>query len=811
MVDVEPLPCAQGGIRKQVALHLPVAPLCNVHCGYCAPGGDCVHHRSRGSSGGLLTVQQAIDYALESLRREARISSIGISGPGDPLASIDVTLATFAGLRPFLPDMPFFVVTNGLALDDHAEALAGLGVSLGIVAINSLDPNTVSRLVEWVRGPEGVVSGTEGASMLVERQLAGIRSLTRYGVAVRVNFQLLPGVNETEVESVAAAVKDAGAAFFEVLPFEPPSSPGPFAEVPAPDSTALQEARVRASAHLTLLPSCVHCAGDAVGCGADVKHDRLRDAFEASSRKVDSADASHLSPITQPPPPMAERAIALPQLQLVARVARWLATSQRDTLGTLEQVLEWLDEHLSLRRAVIALADASGELVQAQVTHGIEPARVERMRYRPDEGVTGQVFQTGRSVLLPKLGANPAFLNRSGARTALDLSEMAFFCVPIRDRDAVLGTLSADKDNRQLKDAEADLRLLEEIAQLLAPFVQRQRLEESLALFRRMRSTDGPFARLIGRSPAMDEIRRLIAKVAPANTTVLLTGETGTGKSAAAALVHELSPRKSGPFIEVNCGAIPESLLESELFGHERGAFTGALKQRLGVFERARGGTVFLDEVGELQPSAQTRLLRVLQTRQFERVGGTTTLTADVRLVAATNRDLSSATADGTFRSDLFYRLNVFPILMPPLRERGKADLMLLADCFADRHGRAMGKSIFRIDTPAIDMITEYHWPGNVRELENVIERAVVLAEGEVIHGHHLPPSLQLNRYAETPENLDFTTRVQEFETQLITEALKDCNGNQTRAAEQLGITKRMIQYKIRNYAIPWQRFVPKS
>jgi Nif-specific regulatory protein len=309
----------------------------------------------------------------------------------------------------------------------------------------------------------------------------------------------------------------------------------------------------------------------------------------------------------------------------------------------------------------------------------------------------------------------------------------------------------------------------------------------------------------------MEDVRRLIAKVAPATTTVLFTGETGTGKSAAASLVHDLSPRSGGPFIEVNCGSIPESLMESELFGHERGAFTGAVQRRAGVFERARGGTVFLDEVGELSPSAQTRLLRVLQTHRFERVGGSETLTTDVRLVAATNKDLTAAVADGSFRADLFYRLNVFPIVMPSLRERGHADLMLLADSFIDRYGKAMGKNIFRIDTPAIDMITAYHWPGNVRELENVIERASVLAEGEVIHGHHLPPSLQMNRYASTPEELDFTTRVAKFETELITEALKDCSGNQTKAAERLGITKRVIQYKIANYNIPWQRFLPKG
>jgi Nif-specific regulatory protein len=219
---------------------------------------------------------------------------------------------------------------------------------------------------------------------------------------------------------------------------------------------------------------------------------------------------------------------------------------------------------------------------------------------------------------------------------------------------------------------------------------------------------------------------------------------------------------------------------------------------------------VFLDEVGELPPGAQTRLLRVLQTRRFERVGGSDTLNADVRIVAATNRDLEKDIAANRFRADLFYRLNVFPIHMPPLRERGKADIMLLADVFAERFGKAMGKLIARIDTPAIDMLTAYHWPGNVRELENVIERAVVMAEGNVIHGHHLPPSLQMNRYA--PKAADgeegaFLTRVANFEIELITEALKDTAGNQTQAAKRLGMTKRVMQYKVKIYGIDADRF----
>jgi Nif-specific regulatory protein len=394
-------------------------------------------------------------------------------------------------------------------------------------------------------------------------------------------------------------------------------------------------------------------------------------------------------------------------------------------------------------------------------------------------------------------------------RSEEDHARLAFFCVPIRTSSHVIGTLSADKDNNHLKDADGELALLEKIARLIAPFVQRKRLEENLTLFARLRSNDRRFDGLVGRSRAMEDVRRLVATVASTSTSVLVTGETGTGKGVVARTLADLSPRAKKPFVDVNCGAIPENLVESELFGHERGSFTGAHQRRVGVLERAEDGTVFLDEIGELSLSAQTKLLRVLQTRKYERVGGSSTQTFNARIIAATNRDLAKAVEDGTFRADLFYRLNVFPIAMPPLRERGKADVMLLTDSFIARFGKEMGKRIFRIDTPAIDMITAYHWPGNVRELENVIERAVVLAEGDVLHAYHLPPSLQMNRYAEQPASTgDFTQLVGNYEINLITEALKDENGNQTKAAERLGITKRIIQYKIKQYEIDWRRFI---
>jgi Nif-specific regulatory protein len=805
-------PCVRDAGGGRAALRLPVAPRCNAQCSFCDRERDCTLHGSEGDPTVLLSPQQAVEFAREALRTEPGISSVGITGPGEPLANPEATFRTLERLRDQLPDLPRFVGTNGLALVEHVDELARLGVALVIVTINGLRPEVVARLVEWVQGPDGVVGGREAAEWLIARQLAGVRAASERGIAVRVHFLLFPGINDGEVEAVAEATAAAGAGHFHVQPFTTSAAVRPpFAALSAPSVRELQRAREAAARHLTLVQQCSRCASDALGCPEAVEQAPVRALLERSSRQRDTPSSA----VAAPPPAgwsdLGERGVTPKQLQLIARIARWLATSEDDAETTLRLVLQWLDDQLGLQRGTVCLADAAGESLQAVVTHGLAPEQVARMHYRTDEGVNGRVFTTGRAQLLPSLAADPTFLDRSGARVGLDVTRLAHLCVPIRDRGTVLGTISADKDNRRLKEADSDLQLLEEIGQLIAPFVQRRRLEQSLALFQRLRSSDGPFARLIGRSPAMDEVRRLLAKVAETTTTVLLTGETGTGKSAAAALVHDLSPRSAGPFVEVNCGAIPANLIESELFGHERGAFTGALQRRVGVFERARGGTVFLDEVGELEPSAQTRLLRVLQTRRFERVGGNETLTTDARLVTATNKDLAAAVAAGTFRPDLYYRLAVFPVVMPPLRERGKADLMLLTDSFIDRFGREMGKRIFRMDTPAIDMITAYHWPGNVRELENVIERAVVLAETDVIHGHHLPPSLQMDRYAAVPENLDFATRVARFETELITEALKDANGNQTRAAERLGLTKRIIQYKIKAYAIAWQRFLPRS
>ena len=297
-----------------------------------------------------------------------------------------------------------------------------------------------------------------------------------------------------------------------------------------------------------------------------------------------------------------------------------------------------------------------------------------------------------------------------------------------------------------------------------------------------------------------------MAQVAATNTTVLVRGESGTGKELIAHAIHYNSLRAKKPFVKVSCAALPESLIEAELFGHEKGAFTGAEQRKKGRFELAEGGTLFLDEIGDINLSTQVKLLRVLQEREFERVGGTETIKVNVRLIAATNKDMEQALAHGTFREDLYYRLNVFTIFVPPLRDR-KADLLLLADHFLEKFSHEHGKNIKRISTPAIDMLVSYHWPGNVREMENALERAVLMCEGQVIHAHHLPPSLQTAEASGTVTRVSLNDAIVAYEKDLIQDALKTTRGNRAKAARLLDATERILNYKIRKYAIDVRRF----
>ncbi|MCX5636592.1 MAG: sigma-54 dependent transcriptional regulator, partial [Planctomycetota bacterium] len=306
---------------------------------------------------------------------------------------------------------------------------------------------------------------------------------------------------------------------------------------------------------------------------------------------------------------------------------------------------------------------------------------------------------------------------------------------------------------------------------------------------------------MVGSSSAMQEVYRLIEQVAGSNATVLIRGESGTGKDLVAHAIHYNSPRVDKPFVKVNCTAMPETLLESELFGHEKGAFTGAVERKVGRFERAHGGTIFLDEMGDFPPSLQIKLLRVIQFKEIERVGGLETIKTNVRIIVATHKNLEEQIKEELFREDLYYRINVFPIYLPPLREH-KDDIMLLADYFLEKYVAENNKNITRISTPAIEMLTRYHWPGNVRELENCIERAVLLCDGDVIRSEHLPPSLQMIKKTQPVASRSMAETIANMERELIVDALKKCGGQQRRTSKELGITERILGYKIKKYNI---------
>ncbi|MDX9828307.1 MAG: sigma-54 dependent transcriptional regulator [Spirochaetia bacterium] len=317
------------------------------------------------------------------------------------------------------------------------------------------------------------------------------------------------------------------------------------------------------------------------------------------------------------------------------------------------------------------------------------------------------------------------------------------------------------------------------------------------------------FHGMIGSSDVMKEVFRLIGQVAVTDATVLLSGESGTGKELAARAIHECSSRAAGPFVAVNCAALPESLIESELFGHEKGAFTGAVASRQGRFEAARDGSLFLDEIGDLSPTVQVKLLRILQEHSFERVGGNKSIKTNARIITATHRDLQKEVREGRFREDLFFRLNVFPIRLPPLRERG-ADILLLADHFAETLGISQGKMIKRISSPALDLLMIYHWPGNVRELENCIARAIILSSDSVIHSYDLPPSLQSASSTGTEPSSSFDGAIARLEKEMVVEALKIELGNSAQAAKRLGITERRFRFALQRYKIDYRQFRTK-
>jgi Nif-specific regulatory protein len=479
--------------------------------------------------------------------------------------------------------------------------------------------------------------------------------------------------------------------------------------------------------------------------------------------------------------------------------------------SSMHRVLAILIRHHGVVHGMVTMLRDSE--LQVEAAEGFEE-RARAVRFKVGEGITGKVVESGRPIVVPRVSREPTFLNRMPRRPDAQRHELTFICVPILLHRVAVGALAVDLRFKAERDYDSSVKFFGIVSSMIAQALNVQRLveeerrrllDENTHLRQELRERYD-FSNIIGTSGPTRQMYEQVAQVAQTNTTVLIRGESGTGKELIAHAIHYNSLRAKKPFVKVSCAALPDTLIESELFGYEKGAFTGANARKKGRFEMAEGGTLFLDEIGDVNLSTQVKLLRVLQEREFERLGGTDTVKVNVRLIAATNKDMERGIAEGKFREDLYYRLNVFTIFVPPLRDR-KADLLLLADHFLEKFSREHGKVIKRISTPAIDMLMSYHWPGNVRELENALERAVLVCEGQVIHGHHLPPSLQTADASGTVTRVSLRDAVAAFERDLIQDALKTTRGNRAKAARLLDTTERILNYKVRSYGIDARRF----
>ena len=531
------------------------------------------------------------------------------------------------------------------------------------------------------------------------------------------------------------------------------------------------------------------------------------------------------------------------ELVTVYEVSKIL-NSSLDLHKTMRNVLNVLSSHLQMQRGMVALLQEDGCL-QVIAATGMDQDEIAHGRFKAGEGVMGNILKTGVPAVVPDIAKEALFLNRTGSRKGKSKSVISFIGVPIKAGRESVGVLSFDRENQEdLRNFGGDVRFLSMVANLIGQTV---RLHQKVAQDRanlmhekqRLQSElhdKYNIDNVIGQSKIMQNVFAEVHQVAPSKSTVLLRGESGTGKEAIARAIHHLSPRKDKAFIKVNCAALTETLLESELFGHEKGSFTGASQERKGRFEMAHGGTLFLDEIGDVSPAFQTKLLRVLQEREFERVGGNKTIRVDVRLVAATNRNLEEAVSRGEFRADLYYRINVVSIFLPPLRER-REDVPLLAEYFLQQANDENGKRL-KFSAEAMQTMCNCQWPGNVRELSNCVERITTMTQGNVIRKkdllcdrdlcfssimwqqqskHAVYPivsatarEIPASSPAPAPSVSSPPLRADEYgdpqKHQLI-EALEKCGWVQAKAARLLGITPRQMGYAITKYGIDVKRY----
>jgi len=502
---------------------------------------------------------------------------------------------------------------------------------------------------------------------------------------------------------------------------------------------------------------------------------------------------------------------------------------------TLRQVLNVISSHLEMHRGMVSLMQESGQLSIISAV-GLTREEIQRGEFETGEGITGQIFKHGIPIVIPDIAQEPLFLNKTGAQKLLEGKPISFLGVPIKVGKKCIGVLSFQYEKRKTFNGfQPKLQLLTMVASLIGQSVQlhqqvtadRQQLLQEKSRLQKELANKHRLNNVIGQSKRMQEVFADVHMAAPGSSTILLRGESGTGKEVIAHAIHYLSARKDAPFIKVNCAALTESLLESELFGHEKGAFTGALQQRKGRFEQAHGGTLFLDEIGEISPAFQIKLLRVLQEREFERVGGNTTIKVDVRLICATNRNLEEAVGRSEFRSDLYFRINVISILLPPLRER-REDIPLLIENILGNFNRENNTKI-SITPEALLVLTNCHWPGNVRELENCVARFSTLSQGNVIQSEDIPcqsknclsstlwkyqpqeTTITIRPIAALPNQVtlqsqDAESRKPENERDRLISAMEKSGWVQAKAARLLDLTPRQMGYALKKNNIEIKR-----
>ncbi len=538
--------------------------------------------------------------------------------------------------------------------------------------------------------------------------------------------------------------------------------------------------------------------------------------------------------------------LAMYQISKVLGSSLDIAKTFRETLNVLNSTMGW-------RRNMIVLKEDDG-LLRGFCAIGLSREEEQRWEYAVGEGIIGRAFASGMPITVPDIAREPMFLNRTGAVDQSPSEAIAYVATPIRAGGRTLGVLTMDRAvPAKFASFNDDVRLLTMVGTLIGQTLllhrnvstEHERLSDEARRLQKALRPAFQLETVIGVSAPMQEVFAQVHLVAPARTTVLLRGESGTGKEVIARAIHNLSPRKDAPFIRVNCAALTESLLESELFGHEKGSFTGATGQRKGRFEMAHGGTLFLDEIGDISPSFQAKLLRVLQEREFERVGGTQPVKVDVRLVLATNRQLEKMVAAGEFRADLYYRINVVSVFLPPLRER-RDDIPAMVEHFLSRFNAENHRSI-KLTPKALRVLTSCYWPGNVRELENCVERTATMTAGgeitdlsfpchdnrcltQVLHHVDREDAVRPRRTIDIPVKEVYTPREAapgaaapakagegsatavlddkpQGERDRLVWAMERCGWVQAKAARLLNISPRQMGYALQKHGIEVRKF----